>query len=86
MKGAFDSYPEPTLARIDFALLLARCDRVEQAYGLLCQLPMEDLLSVQCPPRLDQLANVFRQMADEGRAQACEAHARQVRAQWRSQS
>lgn len=81
LKRAFETSPNPTLARIDFALLLARSDHLDQAYQLLCQLPLDDLLSVRCPPRLDRLVLLFRHMADDARARACEAQSLRLREQ-----
>ena len=82
---ALELCPNPMLYRVDFALLLARCDRTQKAYRLLCEVDIDELLTVRCPPRLDELVKLFREMGDDTRANACESHAQQLHEHWRTE-
>lgn len=73
MQQAFLLRPEKLLYRVDFALLLARCCRANEAYELLTDVDIAELLKVHCPPRLVGMARLFRGMGDDERAEACEA-------------
>jgi tetratricopeptide (TPR) repeat protein len=78
LQRAFDLCPDEVLYRVDLALLLARCGQVHEAYLLLVDADLEELLKLHCPPRLNELTQVFRQQGDQMRARACEARLRQV--------
>lgn len=78
MQRAFELCPHEVLYRADLALLLARCGQADEAYLLLIDVELGDLLELHCPPRLNELAGFFRRRKDEARARACEARIRQV--------
>lgn len=78
LQQAFELCPEKTLYRVDLALLSGRCGRAADAYQLLVDVDLRELLELHCPRRLNDLAWFFGQMGDEVRASACQARVDQL--------
>jgi tetratricopeptide (TPR) repeat protein len=72
-RHAFDLRPSQVLYRVDLALLLAQHGRHEEAYHLLTEVDVTELLGIPCPPRLIGLIAVFQKMDDENRVSACKS-------------